>query len=109
VLIALLVHDNIIRPYFGDLLVVILIYCLLKSFLNTPPFITAIAVLLFAFTVEFLQYLRLIHLLGLENSAAARIILGSSFEWLDLLAYTVGVVILLIVERMICMKKRSVM
>jgi len=35
------VHDNLIRPYVGDLLVVVLIYCLIKSFLNKflkPPF-----------------------------------------------------------------------
>ncbi|WP_366069085.1 DUF2809 domain-containing protein [Flavobacterium sp.] len=32
ILIALYVHDKIIRPYFGDVLVIVLIYCFIKSF-----------------------------------------------------------------------------
>ena len=31
VLIALFAHDEFIRPYVGDLLVVVLLYCLVKS------------------------------------------------------------------------------
>lgn len=46
VLIALFVHDNFIRPYVGDVLVVILIYCFVKSFLDLPEFVLAIGVLL---------------------------------------------------------------
>jgi uncharacterized membrane protein YfcA len=41
ILIAKFAHDQIIRPYIGDLLVVILIYCFVKSFLDTPVFKTA--------------------------------------------------------------------
>ncbi|MCW5910752.1 MAG: DUF2809 domain-containing protein [Cyclobacteriaceae bacterium] len=36
VLIALFVHDSFIRPYVGDVLVVILIYCFVKSFIDLP-------------------------------------------------------------------------
>jgi len=42
ILIALFAHGSIIRPYIGNLLVVILIYCFVKSFANTPVFITAV-------------------------------------------------------------------
>ncbi len=41
IIIALFAHDSIIRPYIGDLLVVILLYCFVKSFVNTPVFMTA--------------------------------------------------------------------
>lgn len=61
VLIATFAHDKIIRPYVGDLLVVILIYCFVKAFLNTPVLNTAIAVLLFAYMVEVLQFFNLIN------------------------------------------------
>lgn len=101
--IALFVHDQFIRPYIGDFLVVILIYCFLKSFLNTPVVPTAIGVLLFAYTVEVLQYFKLVELLGLQHSRAARIIIGSSFEWQDMLAYTVGIAAVILWE-----KRRSV-
>lgn len=99
VLIALYVHDRIIRPYIGDLIVVILIYCFVKSFLNTPVWPTAIGVLIFSYTIEVLQYFDLVSLLGLQDSELARIVIGRSFAWADLLAYTVGIVILLFFER----------
>ncbi len=99
VLIALYAHDRIIRPYIGDLIVVILIYCFVKSFLNTPVWPTAIGVLIFSYTIEVLQYFDLVHLLGLQDSEIARIVIGTSFAWADLLAYTVGIIILLFFER----------
>ena len=99
VLIALYAHDRIIRPYIGDLIVVILIYCFVKSFLNTPVWPTAIGVLIFSYTIEVLQYFDLVSLLGLQDSNLARIVIGTSFAWADLLAYTVGIIILLFFER----------
>lgn len=99
ILIALFAHDSIIRPYIGDLLVVILIYCFVKSFVNTPVFMTAVSVLLFSYTVEILQYLKIINVLGLQHSGIARMVIGTSFEWIDLLAYTAGVAIILFVEK----------
>ena len=100
-------HDRIIRPYIGDLLVVILIYCFVKSFLDSPVKPTAIGVLVFAYAVEISQYFHLINLLGLENSSLARIILGTSFEWVDLLAYTIGIVVVIILENFFSKKNKA--
>lgn len=99
ILIALFVHDQFIRPYIGDFLVVILIYCFVKSFFNTPVLPTALGVLLFAYSVEVLQFFRIVEILGLQGSRAARIIIGSAFEWQDMLAYTVGIAAVILVER----------
>lgn len=99
VLIAAFAHDKIIRPYVGDLLVVILIYCFIKAFLNTPGLSTALSVLLFSYTVEVLQYFHIVNRLGLQKSNIAKIIIGTSFEWIDLLAYTVGIAIVLCLEK----------
>jgi hypothetical protein len=101
VLIAVYAHGRIIRPYIGDLLVVILIYSFVKAFLNTPVFKTAVGVLIFSYAVEVTQYFKLVEVLGLGRSAMARIILGSSFEWIDMLAYTVGILIVLGVEKLV--------
>jgi len=101
VLIAGYVHDNIIRPYIGDLLVVILIYCFIKSFFDFPVLKTAIGVLIFSYTIEILQYLKLVELLGLQHSKAANIIIGNSFEWVDMLAYTGGFATILFAEKII--------
>src|SRR5687768_15749427 len=72
VLIALFVRDNFVRPYLGDVLVVILIYCFIRSFLRLPVFTVAVFVLLFSFTIEFLQYLNIVETLGLEKSPIVR-------------------------------------
>ena len=60
VLIAVYLHDGFIRPYFGDFLVVILIYCFVKSFANIPVIKTAVGVLLFSYFVEMTQYFKLV-------------------------------------------------
>ncbi|MBX2896047.1 MAG: DUF2809 domain-containing protein [Cyclobacteriaceae bacterium] len=99
VLIALFLHDNFVRPYMGDVLVVILIYCFVKSFLDMPEFVLAIGVLLFAFAIEFLQYIRILNVLGLEKSELMRTVIGTSFAWFDMLAYVVGTGIVLMAER----------
>ena len=98
VFIAVYVHDAIIRPYIGDLLVVILLYCFVKAFTTVKPIPAAIGVLLFSYLIEILQYFRLVELLGLGHSNLARVVIGSSFEWIDLIAYTAGTVIALLFE-----------
>jgi hypothetical protein len=104
VCIALFVHDQFVRPYFGDVLVVILIYCFVKSFLNTPVIKTSIVVLLFAFVVEILQYCTLVEKLNLQDNELARTVMGTSFAWEDILSYTVGIVIVIGCEKWLSQK-----
>ena len=47
------------------------------------------------------QYLNLLDLLGLRESTIARVVLGSSFEWIDIIAYTAGIVFVLFAERIL--------
>lgn len=98
VLIALFINDNFVRPYIGDVLVVILIYCFLKAFIKLPVLTTAILVLLFSFTIELLQYFNFVQKLGMEGSEVARTVLGTAFSWKDLIAYSAGIVIVLLAE-----------
>ncbi|MEO8516607.1 MAG: DUF2809 domain-containing protein [Flavobacterium sp.] len=99
VLIALYVHDDFVRPYMGDVLVVILIYCFLKSFVKLPILTAAILVLIFAFTVEFLQFMNIVEKLHLQSSKLARIVIGTSFSWIDLFTYLIGIAIVIAVEK----------
>jgi hypothetical protein len=100
VLIALYVHDAIIRPYIGDVLVVILIYCFIKSFLEIRVITAAVFVLLFSFGVETLQYLAIVDKLHLQNSNIACTVIGTSFSWIDILTYVIGIGIVLLVEKL---------
>ena len=58
VLIALYVRDNFIRPYVGDMLVVVLVYSFARIFLPTGIPRMPFYVFLFACFVEVLQYFR---------------------------------------------------
>ena len=99
VFIALFIKDRFIRPYIGDLLVVILIYYFLRSFWNQSPRVIALTTLIFSFAIEFLQYFKLVDLLGLSEYPLARIVIGTTFHWADLVAYAVGVVLVYLIDR----------
>ena len=101
VLIALCVHDNFIRPYFGDVLVVILIYCFVLSFLNVSKIKTAIYVLLFAFAIELTQYFNLVTHLGLQKYKLANVVMGNSFSLEDLGCYVIGIGFVILIEKLL--------
>jgi hypothetical protein len=90
IFIARFVHDAFIRPFIGDVLVVVLLYALLKSICSISPTKAASAVFVFACVIEGLQYFHLPALLGLADNRLAVIVLGATFDAKDLLAYAVG-------------------
>jgi xanthine/uracil permease len=98
-LIALYLHDRFVRPYVGDFLVVIFLYCFFHSFLKTNYVIVALAVLLIAYIIEVTQYFHLIERLGWQHFRLAHWILGSGFEWIDLVAYTLGIIVVISIEK----------
>ena len=106
VMIALFIRDKFIRPYLGDVLVVILLYCLLRTFASLSTLTGVLTVLSFSCMVELLQYADIVTVLGWQDSKIARIVIGTSFSWLDLLAYTAGCGIVLGIE-MYLIKKRN--
>lgn len=97
--IALWVHDRIIRPYIGDALAVVFVYCFVRIFLPDGIRRLPLYVFLFAAFVEVMQYFRLVELLGLERCRVARIILGSVFDWKDILCYGLGCLVLYWLEK----------
>lgn len=97
-LIAIYLKRGFIRHTFGDFLVVILMYCFFKSFIKNNHFIIAISVLAFAFLIEFLQLVNILEMLNLQNNHLIKLILGSTFQISDLVAYTLGIITVLIIE-----------
>ncbi|QNR83627.1 DUF2809 domain-containing protein [Pedobacter riviphilus] len=90
ILIAKYLHDAFIRPFGGDVLVVILIYVFFRIFLKTDNKKLALGILIFSFAIEFLQKANYVSWFGWENNKLMRTILGTSFSAYDLLAYFVG-------------------
>lgn len=66
ILIAVFVHDALVRPYVGDYLVVILLYCVVRTVIKAAVIKIAAGVLLFSYLVETLQYFQIINRLGLS-------------------------------------------
>lgn len=97
-LIAVYLKDGFIRHTFGDYLVVILLYCFLKSFIRGKSFHIAFAVFVISYAIEFLQLFDFPEALGLQNNSFAKIVLGTTFSIGDLIAYTLGIISILIFE-----------
>jgi hypothetical protein len=98
VLIAVFVHDDFVRPYVGDYLVVILMYCAVRTFIKATPLPVAIAVLVFAYMIEVLQYFHIVDRLGLAENTFAKTVIGYGFSWIDIFAYTLGIISVLVIE-----------
>ena len=89
--IALFVHDNFVRPYIGDVIVMWAVYCLAQIILGGRfgSYKVAVGSLIFAFFVELLQTFRIVDVLGIK-SPILRTIIGTSFAPADLVCYLAG-------------------
>ncbi len=90
-LIALFVHDDFVRPYIGDVIVVWLVYCFAQIILakRFSSYAVAFGVMIFAFLVELLQKMRIVDVLGID-SPILRTIIGTSYANADLICYAAG-------------------
>lgn len=90
VAIAVWGGQSLLRTFGGDVLVVVLLYCAVRTLLVSESPKVVAAVCAFAFAVEFIQYFDPIGRLGLEDHRVLSIVVGRTFSWGDLLAYAVG-------------------
>lgn len=106
-LIALFVRDNFIRPYVGDMLVVVLIYTFLRILFPEKPRLLPLYVFLFAAFVEGLQAINIVELLGLQDSRFFSVLIGTTFDWKDIACYGVGCVLLGVWEVVLWKREKS--
>ena len=99
VAIALWVKERFIRPYGGDVLATILVYLALRAVTDFRVIPAALAALAISLMVEIAQARDLVTALGLSHNETARTVLGTSFAVGDLAAYSVGAIMVIIVER----------
>lgn len=107
VLIAALVNDSFIRPFFGDVLVVILIYFFVRLFTNIKHVYAVPGVFIFSCFVEISQYFNLLSHLNLQDNKFAGIIMGTTFNAMDFPAYFLGTLIILAPPIMMRFHKRK--
>lgn len=84
------VHDTFVRPYLGDVLVVILVHAIVRTFVTFSWRRVLPGVVVFAFAVEGLQAIHMADRLGLRPGSIPAIVLGSQADLRDLLCYVAG-------------------
>lgn len=98
VAIAIFHFHPFVRGFIGDVFVIALIYFGIRSlFINVSEKILA-WIVLFAFVIEFLQLLKISETLGIQ-SPFLRLILGSTFDAWDLVAYGIGALLSILIEK----------
>jgi hypothetical protein len=107
IILGLFENDSFIRGFTGDFIIVILIFSFIKLLFNFRSLQVAVFTLALAYLTELLQYFRLISYLGLEDNPVARIIIGATFDPLDLVAYTLGVMVIYLMDQLIIGNKKS--
>ena len=96
IIIGIYVRDNFVRPYMGDALVVVLIYCFIRIFIPNGLSQLPLYVLAFACFIEILQY----------SNRILRIALGSTFDLKDMVSYAGGYVFILLAEYFLDKKRK---
>lgn len=89
VYIGAFIHDNIIRPFIGVF----------------TKKVSPIYVFIFACLIEIGQYFNLVFLLHMEDFKIAKIILGSTFDFYDIISYLIGTILIFIykaIEKINC-------
>jgi hypothetical protein len=83
----------------GDVLWATMIYFIFRFFLlnATIPKITLISLIL-SYSIEFSQLYKATWIDNLRHTFAGRMILGETFSWGDLLSYTAGIMIAIVID-----------
>lgn len=98
VIIALYVHDDFIRPYVGDMLVVIVIYTFIRIIVPEKCKLIPLFIFIFATGVELLQLANIVEILGVADNKFLKTLIGSVFDIKDIVCYAVGCMILCMYE-----------
>ena len=97
-----------LRHTIGDYLCVILLYTFIKSFIKIDNLKIALFVLLISYVVEFLQLTDLQKIYPSEYSKILKLLFGTSFSVGDLVAYTLGILSILVLENFLKYRYKEV-
>lgn len=99
VCIALFAHDRFVRPYVGDVLVVMVLYAAVRVIVPEGCRLLPLLVFLFAAGVELLQLFGAAELPVVRSSTFLRILIGATFDPSDILCYGIGCAILGFIQK----------
>ncbi|ARV11242.1 hypothetical protein BTO09_02315 [Gilvibacter sp. SZ-19] len=96
--IAIYCKKGFIRHWFGDFLVVVLLYCTTQALWPGAVLKRVLFVGIVALSIELLQTTEFLTTIGLQEYRWARLVFGTTFSWSDLLAYFLGLLSVVLVE-----------
>jgi Protein of unknown function (DUF2809) len=99
IVIGTFFRDRFVRYFLGDVLIVVLMCYFIRSWCSIKVWIVVLGTLIFAYLVELAQFFDLIGILGWQSSQMAHLTIGSTFDWMDLLAYLLGSGLSLMIAR----------
>lgn len=79
-----------VRWWIWDVVIILLLYVIIKSIIEVPPIVLISIIVILAIVIEVLQYFQLVQIMWLESNSLARLIIGSVFDFQDILSYLVG-------------------
>lgn len=106
IFIGVFVRDAFVRPYLGDVLVIILLCSLIRIFSPERPERLGLYMIILGIAAELLQSAGLDEILGLDGTVFG-IILGSTFDIKDIICYIIGGVIFFVFELFLNRSKQS--
>lgn len=89
IVIGAFVHDAFLRPYGGDILVIMLLAALYRTVFPEKPRHIGLYMIGAGVLAELLQAFDFCGRMGLSGTVFA-VLLGTSFSWIDLLCYLAG-------------------
>lgn len=90
---------DIVNTYLGDAIWAAMIYVMVAFvFANRLPKQIAVFSLLFCYAIEVSQLYQAPWINDIRSTTLGALVLGSGFLWSDLLAYSLGVMVTLVVE-----------
>lgn len=92
----------------GDALWAMTVYCCWRILLVRQKRVyAALAALITSYAVEFSQLLTPAWLVSLRSTFLGHMLLGQGFLWSDLLAYTLGIVLIFLIDRLLYQSLKS--
>jgi len=93
-------HYTVIPLFIGDVLWALMVYFIFRFLFIRAAIKRIVAYsLLFCYAIEFSQLYKAPWIDSLRHTLFGRLVLGDTFLWGDLLSYTVGIVIGVLIER----------
>ena len=99
----------IVSLYAGDILWALMVFLIIAFIFNKKSTIFIISwAIIFSYSIEISQLYHAPWIDAIRNTTLGGLILGFGFLWSDLICYTIGIIIGIIIEKLLNKKRRKI-